>query len=181
MNQELRVDQELLRRLSRWCRGEVDRRWEIMGMNAALRNRNYDAAIMQADRVFYPLRSLITGEVIPGFPQTIRAISLLDEDMANLILVHLGAQIRGTLEEKRDIICGCCGLLPTCFLSEFMAMEAAEAEEATDVREGLRWERCRCSRVTRIVREGYTDEELGARLQKRDIEFRCRCPNPVRR
>lgn len=47
-------------------------------MNAALRNRNYDAAIMQADRVFYPLRSLITGEVIPGFPQTIRAISLLD-------------------------------------------------------------------------------------------------------
>lgn len=30
MNQELRVDQELLRRLSRWLRGEVDRRWEIM-------------------------------------------------------------------------------------------------------------------------------------------------------
>lgn len=95
--------------------------------------------------------------------------------MANLILAHLGAQMTGTLEEKRDIICGCCGLLPTCFLSEFMAMEAA------NMREGLRWERCRCSRVTRIVREGYTDEELGARLQKRDIEFRCRCPNPVRR
>jgi len=81
----------------------------------------------------------------------------------------------GTLAEKRDLICERSGVLLGSSLSEFLAQEAAEA------RAGLRWESCQCRRVTGLLLETDTDEDLGERLQNGDIQMRCRCPYPAPR
>ncbi|KAK3899595.1 hypothetical protein C8A05DRAFT_36781 [Staphylotrichum tortipilum] len=63
------------------------------------------------DVMFEPLRSFATGEVIEGFPRTVREVAALEETVVRCILEHLNLPNWGSVLARKYRILSSCGVM----------------------------------------------------------------------
>ncbi|GAB0132315.1 hypothetical protein EsDP_00000755 [Epichloe bromicola] len=80
------------------CRdGESLRRVDVCARNLGLRQENLRRTLVNLDAEIEPLFHVSTGDVIEGFPRTLREVDLLDYGDAVRILEAVGDKERGDL------------------------------------------------------------------------------------
>ncbi|PNH34927.1 hypothetical protein VD0002_g5964 [Verticillium dahliae] len=71
--------------------------------------RSLNSTVKEAGQMLKPLRSLRTGEVIEGFPETLAEINRMNSQPLNAILEELDQRLGGTLMERKrqlKLLCG---------------------------------------------------------------------------
>ncbi|KAI5868118.1 hypothetical protein GGS23DRAFT_544100 [Durotheca rogersii] len=107
MQQHIR--QQILGLDSRLDRLTVEMRARDTNNHVRLTNNEL---VKTGDRPLKPLYSIMTGDVVPDFPQTLDAVMRLNDNEANGILQHLGHDMaHASIVAKRRRIKSLCGLV----------------------------------------------------------------------
>ncbi|PHH90062.1 hypothetical protein CDD83_4634 [Cordyceps sp. RAO-2017] len=77
----------------------LDRKVIVSNRNAVARAQN--TTVVRGNMELEPLYSMITGERLENFPQTLDQLERLQLPAVNDLLTHLGEAPRGRLEERR--------------------------------------------------------------------------------
>ncbi|KAM4060281.1 hypothetical protein HRG_002126 [Hirsutella rhossiliensis] len=77
----------------------LDRKVTVSNRNAVIRAQN--STVVRADMELEPLYSVLTGEPLDQFPETLDRLERLQLAAVNDLLTHLGEVPRGRVEERR--------------------------------------------------------------------------------
>ncbi|KAF4592180.1 hypothetical protein GQ602_002479 [Ophiocordyceps camponoti-floridani] len=77
----------------------LDRKVTVSNRNAVARAQN--STVIRGNMELEPLYSMVTGERLDHFPQTLDQLERLQLPAVNDLLTHLGEAPRGRLEERR--------------------------------------------------------------------------------
>ncbi|KAK4123388.1 hypothetical protein N657DRAFT_672364 [Parathielavia appendiculata] len=90
----------------------LEQRMKASEANAMARLINSHVWLM--DEPIEPLCSVLTGELIPDFPRSVKEIEDLDMEQVDAILDHLQVYNDGDLEDGKKKIQACCGVISEC-------------------------------------------------------------------
>ncbi|KAM4060292.1 hypothetical protein HRG_002104 [Hirsutella rhossiliensis] len=77
----------------------LDRKVTVSNRNAVVRARN--ATVVRGDMDLVPLHSVLTGEVIEGFPDNVNQLERLHVRDVDQLLRHMGESTAGSAAEKK--------------------------------------------------------------------------------
>ncbi|KAM4060302.1 hypothetical protein HRG_002112 [Hirsutella rhossiliensis] len=77
----------------------LDRKVIVSNRNAVVRARN--GTVVRGDMDLVPLHSVLTGEVIDGFPRNVNQMERLHARDVDQLLLHVGESVVGSAAEKK--------------------------------------------------------------------------------
>lgn len=87
----------------------LDRKVTVSNRNAVVRARN--GTVVRGDMDLVPLHSVLTGEVIEGFPGNVDQLERLHARDVDQLLRHMGESVVGSAAEKKRSLKFACGLV----------------------------------------------------------------------
>ncbi|KAF4595315.1 hypothetical protein GQ602_000928 [Ophiocordyceps camponoti-floridani] len=103
--------QAVLEQLAQINRGlrDLDRKITVSNRNAMVRARN--GTVVRGDMDLVPLHSVLTGDVVEGFPDNVDQLERLHARDVDQLLRHLGEPVAGSAAEKKRSLKFACGLV----------------------------------------------------------------------
>ncbi|KAF4585672.1 hypothetical protein GQ602_004977 [Ophiocordyceps camponoti-floridani] len=87
----------------------MDRKVTVSNRNAVVRAQN--STVVRGDMSLVPLYSVLTGEVVEGFPVNVSQLERLHARDVDQLLRHLGESVAGSAVEKKRNLKFACGLV----------------------------------------------------------------------